>query len=215
MELGSSSTQILATAFTFGLTALAFAYLPFVFVLANGLIKANRGHNAHSSSVLSVFTFAFAVHFISCIFFMTTIKMLDVLGTIYQSNYLQETIFNVFWTRGESEVLSLAGSSSSTEDKGAYLQLYMVQLIADWLMILTIPLVFICACSYAMVQTKKDAMHFNVVSFTTWLIIANFVAYFVYYLWALIATLALFIPDESLPEKIIGTYKEIIQGALG
>ena len=37
--------------------------------------------------------------------YMTTIKMLDVLGTIYQSNYLQETIFNVFWTRGESEVL--------------------------------------------------------------------------------------------------------------
>ena len=69
MELGSSSTQILATAFTFGLTALAFAYLPFVFVLANGLIKANRGHNAHSSSVLSVFTFAFAVHLFLVFFY--------------------------------------------------------------------------------------------------------------------------------------------------
>ena len=78
MDLGTSSTQVIATAFTFGLSALAFAYFPFIFALTNGIIKANSGHNAHSSSIISVFVFAFVIHFLSCIFFMMGIKLFDV-----------------------------------------------------------------------------------------------------------------------------------------
>ncbi|WP_181811362.1 hypothetical protein [Helicobacter fennelliae] len=44
-------------------------------------------------------------------------------------------------------------------------------------------------------------MQFNVVNFLVWLIIANIVGYFVYFLWAKIATLALFIPDSDLEKE--------------
>lgn len=210
MDLGTSSTQLIATAFTFGLSALAFAYLPFIFVLVNGLVRANGGHNAHSSSILSIFIFAFAVHFLSCIFFMMGIKMLDILGALYQNNYLQDKIFPIFWARGEANVFSLANASGSIEDKGAYLQLYIVQTISDWLELVGVWVVFFTACAYATIQTKKDVMRFNVVNFLVWLIIANIVGYFVYFLWAKIAILALFIPDSDLVKRIVESYKELV-----
>lgn len=61
--------------------------------------------------------------------------------------------------------------------------------------------VFFTACAYATIQTKRDVMQFNVVNFLVWLIIANIVGYFVYFLWAKIATLALFIPDSDLEKE--------------
>lgn len=159
MDLGTSSTQLIATAFTFGLSALAFAYLPFIFVLVNGLVRANGGHNAHSSSILSIFIFAFAVHFLSCIFFMMGIKMLDILGALYQNNYLQDKIFPIFWARGEANVFSLANASGSIEDKGAYLQLYIVQTISDWLELAGVWVVFfsLCVCNNSD-QKRCDAI---------------------------------------------------------
>ncbi|RDU61490.1 hypothetical protein [Helicobacter sp. MIT 14-3879] len=207
MDLVGSSTQLIATAFTFGLSALAFAYLPFIFTLVNGMLKANSGHNSHSYSVLSVFIMAFIVHFISCVAFMLGIKMLDVLGALYEEDYLQNKIFSIFWTRGENNVFSLVNASGSMEDKGAYLQLYIVQVISDWLMIIGFWVVFFTALSYAFIQTKRDVMQFNLISFLVWLIIANIIGYFVYFLWAKIATLALFIPDSDLISKAIETYQ--------
>lgn len=210
MDLGAHSTQLITTAFTFGLSALAFAYLPFIFVLVNGYIKSSSGHNAHSSSVISVFVFAFVVHFIACVLFMMGIKLLDVLSALYQNNYFQGKIFPIFWARGEGVVFGLANASGSIEDKGAYLQLYIVQEISNWLELLGVWVVFLTACSYATIQTKKDVMQFNAVSFLVWLIIANIIGYFVYFLWAKIATLALFIPDSDLVSRIVESYKNLV-----
>lgn len=212
MDLGTSSTQLIATAFTFGLSALAFAYFPFIFALTNGIIKANSGHNAHSSSIISVFVFAFVIHFLSCIFFMMGVKLLDVLSALYEDKYFQSKVFSVFWARGESEVFSLAKASGGVEDKGAYLQLYIIQTLADWLELIGIWIVFIVACSYAMVQTKKDQMQFNVVNFLVWVLISNVIGYFIYFTWAKIANLALFIPNNTLLERIFESYKNLVIG---
>lgn len=211
MELGTTSTQLISTAFVFGLAALAFAYLPFIFTLVNGILKANSGHHAHSSSILSIFAVSFIVHFVSCVFFMLGVKLLDTLSAMYQNNYLQDKIFPIFWARGKSAVFSLAQSNGGLEDEGAYLQLYIVQTTADWLMIFGIIIVFLTSCIYAMVETKKDAMQFNYVSFFVWLLIANIVGFIVYSTWAHIASLALFIPNgDTLLNKIIEVYQNIV-----
>lgn len=211
MELGTSSAQLIATAFTFGLASMAFAYLPFLFILVNGILKANSGHNAHSSSIMNVFAVAFLVHLVSCILFMLGVKLLDILGALYEENYLQNKIFSIFWARGQSSVFSLSGAGSSIADEGIYLQLYVVQTINDWLMIGGIWAVIIAAFSYAMIQTKRDTMQFNYTSFAVWLILANIAGYFIYFLWAKIASLAMFIPNgEDLISKIYEIYANIV-----
>ena len=94
--MGNSASQMIASAFTFGTSALVFASLPFLFILLKGIFKANSGHNTHSSSILSVFAMAFSVHFISCLGFMLAIKTLDAFYAIYEPNYLQGKIFSIF-----------------------------------------------------------------------------------------------------------------------
>lgn len=210
MGFSNFGTQLIATAFTFGLSALAFAYLPFIFVLTSGLIRANMGHNSHSSSVISVFILAFIVHFVSCILFMLGIKLLDILSAVYSNNLLQDKVFPIFWARGESQVFSLASASGGLEDKGAYLQLYIIQVIADWLNLIGVWVVFFTASAYAMIQTKRDVMQFNFVNFLVWVLIANLIGYFVYFLWAHIASLALFIPDSNLIDKIWEAYQNLV-----
>lgn len=196
-------SQDLATAFTFGLAALAFAFLPFLFVVVNGLIKANSGHNAHSSSILSVFTVAFIVHIISCIMFMVGVKLLDILATISKgNNYLQNTIFVKFWTP-----ITVSGGNSAILG-GVQLQLYVVQSLTNALFIVTILAVFITAFVYATIQTKKDTMQFDYTSLAVWLIISVIVALFVYSLWAEIASLALFIPDGN---GVLGKTRKLIE----
>ncbi|EIZ7225345.1 hypothetical protein Q3S29_000065 [Campylobacter upsaliensis] len=212
-SLGNSATQIIVTAFTFGTCALAFATLPFLFVLVNGLLKANSG-NSHSSSVINVFAIAFVVHFISCIFFMLGIKMLDILNALYQSNYLQEKIFPIFWARGESVVMNMAGASgNSVEDKGAYLQLALVQEVADWFILLMFWVVFFTATAYGTLQAKKDVMQFNYISMFVWIGVANIVGFFAFILWAKIASLAMFIPNgEDLLIKLWEAYQNLLKG---
>lgn len=134
------------------------------------------------------------------------------LSSLYEDKYFQTKVFSVFWARGEGEVFSLAKASGSTEDKGAYLQLYIIQTLADWLELIGIWVVFIGACSYAMIQTKKDQMQFNVVNFLVWILISNVIGYFIYFTWAKIANLALFIPNSTLLERIFESYKNLIIG---
>ncbi|OCS21976.1 hypothetical protein CFVI97532_06970 [Campylobacter fetus subsp. venerealis cfvi97/532] len=211
--IGSSSgTQLIATAFTFGTAGFAFATLPFLFVLVNGLIKANSGHNTHSSSVVGVMFLSFAIHLCSCISFLVGIKLLDILGALGNgNNYFSEKIFSIFWARGEGTVFSLAGANGSVEDKGAYLQLFIVQTAVDWAIILMPIIVFMTAFSYGMIGAKKDQMHTNVLQIVTWCAIANIIGYFVYFLWANIASLALFIPDGgTIIKKTIEYYSEIV-----
>ena len=209
-SLANSATQLIATAFTFGAGAFAFATLPFIFVLINGLLKTNNP-NTPNTSLLSTFFLAFSVHFLACVFFMLGIKLLDILSAIYETNYLQSKIFGIFWTRGEDAVLSLTGASGSVEDKGAYLQLRLVQGIVDWIFLLMCPLVVITATSYGLIQSRKDAMQVNVMDMFIWIIISNFVGFFVFVLWAKIASLAMFIPNGDIISKIIQMYKEIME----
>lgn len=212
MNLANSGTHNIATAFTFGAAALVFATLPFLFMLLRGLYKANSGNQAHSNSIINVFAMAFGVHFVSCIFFMMGIKLLDVLNAIYSHNHLQDKIFKIFWTRGESEVFSLAGASGSVEDKGMFLQLYALQITTDWLLILMIWIVAITASTYGVLQYKKDVQNANLIDVSIWLIVSNITGILIFYLWAKIATLALFIPDgKDVVGKILELYKTLLQ----
>ncbi|QKG30293.1 hypothetical protein [Campylobacter sp. RM16187] len=211
--IGSSAgTQLIATAFTFGTAGFAFATLPFLFVLVNGMIKANSGHNAHSSNFTGVISFAFLVHLCSCVFFMIAIKLLDILGALGKgTDYFSNKVFTLFWTRGESAVFSLAGASGSVEDRGAYLQLFVVQTIVDWVIILMPIVVFFTAFAYGMAGAKKDQMHTNVLQIITWCAIANIMGYFAYFLWSNIASLALFIPNGgTIISKTLELYTEIM-----
>ncbi|MBX7491249.1 hypothetical protein [Helicobacter turcicus] len=208
--MGTSASQLIASAFTFGTAALVFATLPFLFVLLRGIFKANSGNNAHSSSILSVFAMAFCVHFISCIGFMTLIKVLDALNAIYESNYLQNKVFGIFWARSESEIFSLSGASGGFEDKGLYLQLHLVQMVCDWVFLLMYWAVFVVACAYGLREARKDVMQSNTMQIFVWVLVANVVGAFIFYLWAKIASLALFIPNGDIISKIIEGYKIII-----
>ena len=208
--MGNSASQLIASAFIFGTASLVFATMPFLFVLLRGIFKANSGHNAHSSSILSVFAMAFSVHFVSCIGFMMLIKILDALNAVYKSNYLQNKIFGIFWARGEDAVFSLSGAEGGFEDKGLYLQLHLVQSVCDWMFLLMYWVVFIVACAYGLRESKKDVMHSNVMQMFVWLLIANVVGAFIFYLWAKIASLAMFIPDGDIVSKIIEGYKGIL-----
>lgn len=187
-DIGNS--QQLATAFTFGLAALAFTFLPFIFVVSNGMLKVNSGHNAHSSSVLSVFIVAFIVHTISCVMFIVGIELLDILAapTKGTDNYLKNTIFKtIFWDK-----ISVSGSSILG---GVRLQLYVVQCVTQVLFVVAILLTFVCGFSYAFIQLKKGVGEFDYTSLAVWTLISTTVALFIYLVWAEIATLALFMPD--------------------
>lgn len=205
--MGNSASQLIASAYTFGTAGLVFATLPFLFILLRGIFKANSGHNAHSSSILSVFAMAFCVHFISCIGFMLLIKILDALNAIYEENYLQGKVFGIFWARGEDSVYSLAGAEGSFTDKGLYLELHLVQMVCDWIFYLMYWVVFIVASSYGLREAKKDVMQSNVMQIFVWLLISNVVGIFIFYLWAKIASLAIFIPNGDIISKITEGYK--------
>lgn len=208
--MGNSASQMIASAFTFGTSALVFASLPFLFILLKGIFKANSGHNTHSSSILSVFAMAFSVHFISCLGFMLAIKTLDAFYAIYEPNYLQGKIFSIFWARSEDEVFSLAGARGEFEDKGLYLQLRLVQAVCDWIFLLIVWVVFIVACAYGLREAKKDTMQSNVMQIFVWLLVSNVIAAFIFYLWAKIASLAMFIPNGDIITQIIQSYKNLM-----
>lgn len=207
--MGNSASQLIASAYTFGTAGLVFGTLPFLFILLRGIFKANSGHNTHSSSILSVFAMAFCVHFVSCIGFMLLIKILDALNAVYEENYLQGKVFGIFWARGEDAVFSLAGASGGFSDKGLYLELHLVQSVCDWIFLLMYWAVFIVASAYGLREAKKDTMQSNTMQIFVWLLISNVVGIFIFYLWAKIASLAMFIPDGDIVSKIIEGYKNL------
>lgn len=215
-SIGNSiGTQTIATAFTFGTTGFVFATLPFLFSLTNGLIKANSGHNAHSSNIISVMSISFLIHFCSCVFFLVAIKLLDILGALgKEANYYSIKIFEIFWTRKKDEVFALSGANGNIEDEGAYLQLFLVQEIVYWTIVIMPIVVLITSLSYGLVGAKKEQIHTNVLQIITWCAIASIIGYFVYILWASIASLALFIPDGDILKKTIQYYTEIIEGKI-
>ncbi|EAH7567697.1 hypothetical protein EOD82_09015 [Campylobacter jejuni] len=209
MELNSTPTQILSSAFVFGGVALVFATMPFIYILINGMMKARNG-NTPSSSIISVFCSAFIVHTISCVFFILGIKLLDVLNAIYEEKYFQGKLFEVFWARGKDAIFNLVNASGTTEEEGAYLQLFMIQTITDWFILLMPIIVLFTACSYGTIQAKKDSAHSDYISFFIWLGISNIIAFFVFFIWAKIASLALFIPNgQDLISKTFEYYQNL------
>ncbi|EAI7269751.1 hypothetical protein B0619_07200 [Campylobacter lari] len=209
MDLNSSPSQILITTLVFGLASLVITTLPFIYTLINGSMKARNG-NTPSSSVISVFCIAFIIHTVCCVLFILGIKLLDILNAINESNYLQNKIFSIFWARGEDKIFSLVGAEGNYEEKAAYLQLFMVQTITDWFIILMPLIIFSTAFAYGTIQARKDTNNTDYFSFFLWLAISNIIAFFVFYIWAKIASLALFIPDGAdLITKIYEAYDEL------
>lgn len=210
MGLSSSPTQIILTAFTFGLASIVIATLPFIFTILNGSMKAKNG-NTPSSSVISVFCLAFFIHTICCILFILGIKLLDILNSLESNNFFANKIFPIFWARGENAVFNLAGGSGSFDEKGAYLQLFLVQTITDWLIVAMPLIVFMVSSVYGAIQSRKDTANTDLVNLFVWIFISNIVGFFAFFAWAKIASLALFIPENGdLITKIFETYEKII-----
>lgn len=209
--VGSAAANKIATAFTTGTSAIGFATLPFIFVCLIGYFRAKSGHNAQSSSMIGTFGFAFFVHTISCIFFTLAIKMLDILGAISkESDYFSNKIFSIFWARSESAVYSLAGASGTMEDKGAYLQILVVQTAIDWAFIFLPIIAFVTGFAYAGHEFKENKVDFNLVSAFLWLVGAGVIGVLIYFAWAKIASIALFIPNgDDVISFTNNLYKEI------
>lgn len=194
MQLGGTGEQLIASAYTFGSSALGFATLPFLFMILRGAYKAND-HNTRTSSVLSVILFAFIVHTVSCISFMTTLYILDTQG-LYGQHYFTQKVMGVFWEGGgKSAVLGATGAGDTPEAAGAWVILDMVQRVRD-LAILFLPL-FVLALGgcYGFLQSKKDVYRNDHLYTIYWTAISSIGAMFLYYMWGKIASLALFIPD--------------------
>ena len=207
----NAGAQKIATAFTFGMTGIAFTILPFLFVCLTGYFRAKSGHNAQSISMTSTFGFAFIVHTFACVLFTLGIKCLDILSKIAnESDYFSNKIFSIFWARSESAVYSLAGASGTIEDRGAYLELFIVQTAVDWLFIFLPILSFMTGFGYAMIELKQNRVEFNALSAISWSIGAGIISSLIYFAWAKIASIALFIPNSDILEFTKKLFDEIL-----
>lgn len=207
----NAGAQKIATAFTFGMTGVAFTILPFLFVCLTGYFRAKSGHNAQSISMTSTFGFAFIVHTFACVLFTLGIKCLDILSKIAnESDYFSNKIFSIFWARSESAVYSLAGASGTIEDRGAYLELFIVQTAVDWLFIFLPILSFMTGFGYAMIELKQNRVEFNALSAISWSIGAGIISSLIYFAWAKIASIALFIPNSDILEFTKKLFDEIL-----
>lgn len=196
MQLGGTGEQLIASAYTFGSSALGFATLPFLFMILRGAFKAND-HNTRTSSVLSVILFAFIVHTVSCISFMTSLYILDT-QALYGQHYFTQKVMGVFWEGGgKSAVLGATGAGDTPEASGAWVILDMVQRVRD-LAILFLPLFTLALGGYyGFLQSKKDVYRNDHLYTIYWTAISGIGAMFLYYMWGKIASLALFIPDGN------------------
>lgn len=206
---GASGANLIATAYVFGGASIVFATMPFMFAILKGILKANQ--NQHSASIGKSISIAYLVHIFSCIFFVLMIKLLDKLNQLSSDYTIEGKIFEIFWTRGKSEIFALAGASGSVEEEGAYLTLYAIQLIFD-LGILFMPIILlILAFTYALLQTKKDSYQNNYTGFASWLAISLIVVILLYLLWAKIAGVAMFMPSsDSVLSLMQKTYIEML-----
>lgn len=197
MTLGGTGEQLIASAYTFGSSALGFATLPFLFIILRGALKAND-HNTRTSSVFSVILFAFIVHTVSCVSFMTLLYILDT-QALYGQRYFTEKVMTVFWTAtsGKDAVLAAAGASDTVEASGAWVILDMVITVTK-LANLFLPLIVLSLGGYyGFLQSKKDVYRNDHLYTIYWTAISSIGAMFLYYLWAKIASLALFIPTTE------------------
>lgn len=212
-DLSGSGEQLITSAYVFGTSALAFASLPFLFMVLRALMKSGENQTS-STDILGVFALAFLVHFVSCIFFMMLIKLIDSQNSIYGANYLQDKVFPLFWTDGKDAVVSASGAGDNPIAQGAYAILFAVQLIRYWSFILMPVIVILLGASYGFFQQKKDTFKQSgdYASTIVWIIGSITIVAFLFILWAKIASFALFIPDGSdIIDKIREAYAEILK----
>lgn len=211
-DLSGTGEQLIASAYVFGVSALAFASLPFLFMILRALMKSNENQTS-SVDVIGVFAFSFLVHFVSCVSFLMLIKMIDAQNLTYGANYLQDKVFPLFWTSGKDAVISASGAGNNSIAEGAYSILYAVQLIRDWSFLLMPLIVLFLGASYGYFQQKKDTFkqNGNYLSTLVWTIGSAVIAVFLFILWEKIASFALFIPDGAdIIDKIRESYAVIL-----
>lgn len=210
--LSGLGEQLITAAYVFGISALAFASLPFLFMILRALMKSSDSQ-ASSMDIIGIFLFSFLVHFVSCLFFMTLVKMIDSVNSIYGVNYLQSKVFPLFWTEGKQAVISAAGAGNTHIAEGAYSILFMVQIIRYWTFLITPLIIFFLGFCYGVYQQKKDRFQQSgdYLSSMIWGIGSATIAAFLFVLWAKIASFALFIPDGAdIIDKIREAYSQIL-----
>lgn len=210
--LAGQGEQLLSSAFVFGSSAIVFASMPFIFIVARGLLKANDPQT-RSSSIIGTFTFAYVIHFLSCLGFYTTILVLDSLKTIYGTSHFQNVVFPIFWKRGKDAVLSaagLTGGNITIEAESAYLTLFVTQTVVDFVLIVLPVFVFLLGMAYGVYQSKKDVYREDTITTIIWTIGGGIIASFLFFLWIKIAEIAIFY-DGSLLEMIRSSWKTILK----
>lgn len=211
--MNSGGTSIIATSYIFGASAIVFATMPFCFIIIKGILKSSN--NQHSASIMKSIGLAYMVHCISCIFFMIIVKSLDKLNKLYSQYGLEEKIFPIFWSRQKEEIFSMAGASGTPEDEGAYLTLYIIQVAFDFFILFVPIILIILACSYAILQAKKDSYKYNYIGIASWMGISIIFVILLFTIWAKIANIAMFIPaGEDLIIRMFNIYKEVLEMAL-
>lgn len=203
--------QLISGSYVFGISAIAFSLLPFLFIIIKAIIDGKKEQTS-GVDVIGTFLMAFLVHTVSCISFMTTIKVMDIIGSSYSNNYLQDKVFKIFWTFDKASVFSIAGTNGTVEAEGAYIILYATQIVVQFALAFIPLIVIFLGAVYGILQAKKDVFRADILSSSVWTILATIVAVMLYFLWAKIATVALFMPDgKDLVQFINEIWVKIIQ----
>ena len=72
--------QLISGAYVFGVSAIVFASLPFLFVVIKAIMDGKR-ESTSGADVIGTFLMAFLIHTSSCLAFMTTIMIMDLIGS--------------------------------------------------------------------------------------------------------------------------------------
>lgn len=203
-----SGSKLITQATVFGTLAVLFVTVPFLYVMIAGIVKINQ--NTSTETIVSVIIKSLGTHFIACVVIIGLILSLDILNPS-ETNYFSKKIFEIFWSGNDkSAVFGLVGGGSSNELKGAYAILHLVITIVDFMFALAPIFVFVFAISYGLKVAKKDTYKDSYVGMATWSVISIICCSFLYLIWSKIATLALFLPNQTLYERILNFYTEIL-----
>ncbi|EAJ2975635.1 hypothetical protein ACOTVD_09040 [Campylobacter jejuni] len=220
--LSSTGEQLIATAYTFGAAAFVFAVFPFGFVIIKAIMDSKKP-DVLPSSVFGVLLLAFSIHVVSCFSFHMMIQILDSQKSIYTDNYFSQKVFPLFWNGfGNSEglgagdiqsIVAESGASDNEVAKGSAGILHAVQVARDWCFILLPIFVGSIGLYYGAMMHRKDTYRQGNDYFAAfcWSMGSMVIAYILFYLWAVIASLALFIPNGgNLIDEIHKAYQSMI-----
>lgn len=202
--------QTISSAYVFGAAGLAFASLPFLFVVIRGAMKA-RDNTARHSGIVSIFIFAFVVHIVSCAAFMVGIKILDITSPVGVKDYFSNIVFDVFWASDKMAAFGKVGLGvSSPEAEGAWVILHGIQVVRDFGFMLLPIICVVAGMAYGNYQSQKDTYQTDLISSGVWTVIGGVIAYFMFGLWVLISQYALFLPNGTLWDFISSEWQKLL-----